>query len=65
LVLLLTYGFQRPLTPGVLESVALPKATPGPRANFVPMRRRVMRRLLLTAAIVSAAAILAVALLIF
>jgi hypothetical protein len=64
LVLLLTYGFQRPLTPGVIESVARPKATPGPRANFVPMRRRVVRRLLLTAAILSAAT-LAVALLIF
>ena len=61
LVLLLTYGFQRPLTPAVIESAPLPKARPGPRARFVPMRRRVMRRLIVIAATASLAALLAIA----
>jgi hypothetical protein len=61
LVLLLAYGFQRPLPPAVMDGTALPRAMPGPRVKFVPMRRRVMRRLFLTAVTLSAVALLAIA----
>lgn len=64
LVLLLAYGFQRPLVPTVIDSVVPPKATPAPRTEFVPMRRRVIRRLIFIAATISLAALLAIALLI-
>ena len=64
LVLLLAYAFQRPLAPGMIEVVAPPQSTPGPRTEFVPMRRRVVRRLLLAAALLSMAAVLAITLLI-
>ena len=64
LVLLLAYGFQRPLMPRATEDHVPPRAAPGPRTNFVPMRRRVVRRLLFIGAVLSVAALVAVALLI-
>ena len=64
LVLLLAYGFQRPLGRALIEGMAPPPAPPGPRLEFVPMRRRVVRRLLLGAAALSMAALLAITLLI-
>jgi hypothetical protein len=65
LVLLLAYGFQRPLAPASIEGVAPLKAKVGPRTKFVPMRRRVVRRLVLIATTVSVAVLLTIAWLIF
>ncbi len=57
LVLLLAYGFQRPLMPLPTEaSVALPAPSVN-RAPFVPLRRRLLRRLVLAGAGLSAAAL--------
>ena len=64
LVLLLAYGFQRPLMPLPTEaSVALP-APIVERAAFVPLRRRLLRRLVLAGAGLSAAALVLLVLLI-
>jgi hypothetical protein len=60
LVLMMTYGFQRPLTPVPVEPLALPPVVKGPRRAFIPLRRRVLRKAKLTAALVSAAALLAI-----
>ena len=60
LVLMMTYGFQRPLTPFPVEPLALPPVVKGPRRVFIPLRRRVLRKAKLTAALVSAAALLAI-----
>jgi len=57
LVLLLTYGFQRPLAPGQSATLA-PAYLPVRRVQFVPLRRRVVRRLILVAAGLSAALLL-------
>lgn len=57
LVLLLTYGFQRPLAPGQSATLA-PAYLPVRRVQFVPLRRRVVRRLILAAAGLSAALLL-------
>lgn len=64
LVLLLAYGFQRPMRP---LPAAAATALPPPqveRAPFIPLRRRVIRRLLLAGAGVSAAALVLIVLLI-
>lgn len=64
LVLLLAYGFQRPLRPvPAVAAAGLPPSS-GERAAFVPLRRRVVRRLVLAGAGVSAAALVLIALLI-
>ncbi|MDP2391525.1 MAG: hypothetical protein Q8N52_14460, partial [Acidobacteriota bacterium] len=63
LVLLLAYGFQRPMRPLPLAAT---QALPVPmvaRAPFVPLRRRVVQRLMLAGAGVSAAALLVLVLL--
>ena len=65
LVLLLAYGFQRPLVSVPTQAVVVPETLPGPRKQFVPQRRRVVRRLLFAGAAISLAALLAAALLIF
>ena len=57
LVLLLAYGFQRPLAPAPIETLA-PAYLPAPRVQFVPLRRRIVRRLILAAAGLSAALLL-------
>ena len=59
LVLLLAYGFQRPVSPDSPESdVRIEAALPRARAAFTPQRRRVVRRLLLTLAAGSLVALL-------
>ena len=58
LVLLLTYGFQRPLAPGPPETLATASYLPGRRAEFVPLRRRLVRRLIVAAVGLSAALLL-------
>ncbi len=64
LVLLLAYGFQRPLMTLPAEaSVALPAPVVA-RAAFVPLRRRLLRRLVLAGAGLSAAALVLLVLLI-
>ena len=63
LVLLLAYGFQRPLRAlPIATVVALPPMVE--REPFVPLRRRVVRRLVLAGAGVSAAALVLIVLLI-
>jgi hypothetical protein len=64
LVLLLAYGFQRPLRPLPLAAAHSLPVDLVERQLFVPLRRRVMRRLFLAGAGVSAAALLLVVLLI-
>jgi len=64
LVLLLAYGFQRPLRPVAAVPAAVLPPPAVERAAFVPLRRRVVRRLLLAGAGVSAAALVLIALLI-
>jgi hypothetical protein len=62
IVLLLAYGFQRPRS----EAPALAASQPAawlPKVNFVPQRRRVVRRLVWAGAGASAAALLVMALL--
>jgi len=64
LVLLLAYGFQRPMRPGpAAVSMVLPLPAVA-RAPFVPLRRRVVRRLMLAGAGVSVAALVLFVLLI-
>lgn len=69
LVLLLAYGFQRPMRPlplAATQALAVTQALSVPvlaRARFVPLRRRVVQRLMLAGAGVSAAALLLLALL--
>jgi len=58
LVLLLTYGFQRPLAPGQSDTLVAPTYQPVRRVQFVPLRRRVERRLILAAAGLLAAVLL-------
>jgi len=58
LVLLLAYGFQRPLLPPSIETPQIPQAAPKARVPFVPLKRRVVRRLMLIAAIGAAAVLL-------
>jgi len=64
LVLLLAYGFQRPMWPLPVAAVTAPPLPNVARASFVPLRRRVVRRLVLAGAGVSAAALVVFVLLI-
>jgi hypothetical protein len=64
LVLLLAYGFQRPMLD--VAHARAPLAVPTPhREAFVPLRQRVMRRLAWAGAGVSAAAVVVIMLLVF
>ena len=63
LALLLAYGFQRPIAQPQIASVAAPSLTPEPRVNFVPLKKRVLRRLIIVAAGLSGVGILLAALL--
>jgi len=65
LVLLLTYGFQRPLLPDATPPPDAPPPRPRQRVRFIPLRRRVIRRLIVIAASLLTAALLAIAKLIF
>lgn len=58
LVLLLAYGFQRPMQPLPLAATQALPAPVAERTPFVPLRRRVERRLVLAGAGVSAAAVI-------
>jgi hypothetical protein len=62
LVLLLAYGFQRPLSASPLTTTALPVTTFA-RASFTPLRQRLKQRLVLTGAGLSAAAVVVLLLL--
>jgi hypothetical protein len=64
IVLLLAYGFQRPLRPLPVAAAVAPPPPIVARETFVPLRRRVVRRLVLAGAGVSAAALLVIVILI-
>jgi hypothetical protein len=64
LVLLLAYGFQRPMAD--LAVVHAPrKLVPAPKAAFTPLRQRVLKRLAVAGAGLSAAALVLLVLLVF
>jgi hypothetical protein len=64
MVLLMTYGFQRPL--GLSPSVGVvPMMLAGTPKAFVPLRQRVIRRLFIIAGIALLAVSLAIGLIIF
>jgi hypothetical protein len=63
LVLLLAYGFQRPMSGG-METQSVVSPQPFERQQFTPLRQRLKKRLALAGAGVSAVAVLLIALLI-
>jgi PcRGLX-like N-terminal RIFT barrel domain len=64
IVLMLAYGFQRPAARVTSSAFADDSPTPFGRVEFVPQRRRAMRRLVLAGAALSAALVMALLLLI-